>query len=235
MLANAMRGLGNGIRDHRSERGIRKLDELMTLVDADEVIPKQAKQAITGPVARPLQRSGVKGSRPSKPRSLCMPGTMDTACRLATIPGYRSDHRVADRGDGGGYPPDVQKRRGNSPPGSAWCRGRNSTGGKTRLGRITKTGNREITGSCWCWAPRRWSIGHDGWNSAVGGWLQHTPGAPPRPAGARWRWPIQMARIAWAVMTRKESLPSEGRCRGRSASGRVTLPLWMAGGGRKFA
>ena len=47
MLANAMRGLATefGIT---VPKGIRKLDELMTLVDADEVIPKQAKQAITG-------------------------------------------------------------------------------------------------------------------------------------------------------------------------------------------
>jgi transposase len=41
MLANAMRGLATefGIT---VPKGIRKLDELMTLVDADESIPKQA-------------------------------------------------------------------------------------------------------------------------------------------------------------------------------------------------
>jgi error-prone DNA polymerase len=47
MLANAMRGLATefGVT---VPKGIRKLDELMTLVDTDENIPKQAKQAITG-------------------------------------------------------------------------------------------------------------------------------------------------------------------------------------------
>jgi hypothetical protein len=47
MPANAMRGLTTefGIT---VPKGMRKLDELMTLVDTDEAIPKQAKQAITG-------------------------------------------------------------------------------------------------------------------------------------------------------------------------------------------
>jgi transposase len=47
MLANAMRGLATefGVTVPKS---IRKLGELMTLVDTDEAIPKQAKQAITG-------------------------------------------------------------------------------------------------------------------------------------------------------------------------------------------
>src|SRR6476660_2983910 len=47
MLANAMRGLATefGIT---VPKGIHKLDELMAVVDADEIIPKQAKQAITG-------------------------------------------------------------------------------------------------------------------------------------------------------------------------------------------
>src|SRR3954452_4506928 len=47
MLANAMRSLATefGVT---VPKGIRKLDELMTLVGTDENIPKQAKQAITG-------------------------------------------------------------------------------------------------------------------------------------------------------------------------------------------
>src|SRR3954469_15460056 len=47
MLANAMRGLATefGVI---VPKGLRKLDELMTLVDADDTISKQAKQAITG-------------------------------------------------------------------------------------------------------------------------------------------------------------------------------------------
>jgi error-prone DNA polymerase len=46
-LANAMRGLATefGVT---VPKGMRKLDELMALVDTDESIPKHAKQAITG-------------------------------------------------------------------------------------------------------------------------------------------------------------------------------------------
>ena len=84
----------------------------------------------------------------------------------------------------------------------------NSTGGKTRLGRITKAGNREIrrllvlgATSMVCRA--------DGWNSAVGGWLrtilQRRPVRLVTVALAN-----KMARIAWAVMTCKEIYHPKG-------------------------
>src|SRR5271167_1053170 len=47
MLANAMRGLATEF-GLTVPRGIGRLDELMVVVDADEIMPKQAKQAITG-------------------------------------------------------------------------------------------------------------------------------------------------------------------------------------------
>jgi transposase len=47
MLANAVRGLATEF-GLTAPKGIKKLDQLLTLVNADEAIPKQARQAITG-------------------------------------------------------------------------------------------------------------------------------------------------------------------------------------------
>ena len=84
-----------------------------------------------------------------------------------------------------------------------------STGGKTRLGRITKTGNREIrkllvlgATSMVYRAPQ--------WNSVVGAWtrgvLERRPVRLVTVALAN-----KMARIAWALMTRKEVYRATGR------------------------
>jgi len=84
-----------------------------------------------------------------------------------------------------------------------------STGGKTRLGRITKTGNREIrrllvlgATSMVYRAPQ--------WNSAAGIWtrmmLERRPVRLVTVALAN-----KMARIAWALMTRNEIYRAKGR------------------------
>jgi transposase len=84
-----------------------------------------------------------------------------------------------------------------------------STGGRTRLGRITKTGNREIrkllvlgATSMVFRAPR--------WNSAAGVWtrgvLQRRPVMVVTVALAN-----KIARIAWALMTRNEVYHAKGR------------------------
>ena len=77
----------------------------------------------------------------------------------------------------------------------------NSADGKTRLGRITKTGNREIRRLLVLGATSVVQRA-DGWNSAVGTWLrnilQRRPVTLVTVALAN-----KMARIAWAVMTRK--------------------------------
>jgi error-prone DNA polymerase len=78
----------------------------------------------------------------------------------------------------------------------------NSTGGKTRLGRITKTGNREIRKLLVLGAT---SMVHraEGWNSAVGGWLRNIlERRPVRQVTVALA--NKMARIDRAVMTRKE-------------------------------
>ena len=84
-----------------------------------------------------------------------------------------------------------------------------STGGKTRLGRITKAGDREIR--------RLLVLGATSmvyravqWNSAAGAWtrglLERRPVRLVTVALAN-----KMARIAWALMTRKEVYRAGGR------------------------
>ena len=83
-----------------------------------------------------------------------------------------------------------------------------STGGKTRLGRITKAGNREIRTLLVLGAT---SMVHRAaqWNSAAGAWTR----------GLLARRPVRlatvalankMARIAWALMARKEVYRAKG-------------------------
>jgi len=84
-----------------------------------------------------------------------------------------------------------------------------STGGKTRLGRITKAGNAEIRRLLVLGAT---SMAHraEQWNSAAGAWtraaLERRPVRLVTVALAN-----KMARIAWAVMTRKEVYRPAGR------------------------
>jgi error-prone DNA polymerase len=83
-----------------------------------------------------------------------------------------------------------------------------STGGKSRLGRITKTGNREIrrmlvlgATSMVYRAPK--------WNSSIGAWLREILERRPvrlvTVALAK-----KMARIVWALMTRNEVYRPKG-------------------------
>ena len=84
-----------------------------------------------------------------------------------------------------------------------------STGGKARLGRITKTGNREIRRLLVLGATSM-VYRSAGWNSAVGAWtrglLQRRPVRLVTVALAN-----KMARIAWALMTRNEVYQAKGR------------------------
>lgn len=83
-----------------------------------------------------------------------------------------------------------------------------SPGGKPRLGRLTKPGHREIRKLLVLGAT---SMVHraDGWNSAVGAWLRTVrQRRPVRRVTVAWA--NKMARIAGAVMTRKEVSPPKG-------------------------
>ena len=203
MLANAMRGLATEFGLTVS-KGIRKLEELMALVDADETIPKQARQAITGLHDRCQELA--EGIETFEAEIVAHARHDETARRLATIPGLgpiTASLIAATVGDISLFKTARQF--------AAWLGlvpKQNSTGGKTRLGRITKTGNREIRRLLVLGATSMVQRA-DGWNSAVGAWLrkilERRPVRLVTVALAN-----KMARIAWAVMTRNEVYRPKG-------------------------
>jgi error-prone DNA polymerase len=203
MLANAMRGLATefGVT---VPKGMRKLDELMTLVDTDEAIPRQAKQAIAG--LHDYCNELNEGIETFEAEIVAHARQDETARRLATIPGIgpiTASLIAATVVDISLYKTARQF--------AAWLGlvpRQNSTGGKTRLGRITKAGNREIRKLLVLGATSM-VYRADGWDSAVGGWLrsilQRRPARLVTVALAN-----KMARIAWALMTRKEVYRPKG-------------------------
>jgi error-prone DNA polymerase len=203
MLANAMRGLATefGIT---VPKGMRKLDELMVLVDAEQIIPKQAKQAITG--LHDYCHDLNEGIETFEAEIVAHAKHDETARRLATIPGIGpiTASLIA------ATVMDISLFK-TARQFAAWLGlvpRQNSTGGKTRLGRITKTGNREIRKLLVLGATSM-VYRADGWNSAVGAWLRSVLERRPvrlvTVALAN-----KMARIAWAVMTRKEVYRPKG-------------------------
>jgi error-prone DNA polymerase len=91
-----------------------------------------------------------------------------------------------------------------------------STGGRTRLGRITKTGNREIRRLLVLGATSMvYRAGQ--WTSAAGAWtrglLERRPARLVTVALAN-----KMARIAWALMTRDEVYQAKGRVAAAAAA-----------------
>ena len=203
MLANAMRGLATefGIT---VPKGIHKLDELMAVVDADEIMPQQAKQAITG--LHDYCTNLSEGIETFEAEIVAHARRDETARRLATIPGIgpiTASLIAAMVGDITLFKTARQF--------AAWLGlvpRQSSTGGKTRLGRITKTGNREIRKLLVLGATSM-VYRANGWNSAVGAWLRSVLERRPvrlvTVALAN-----KMARIAWAVMTRKEVYRPKG-------------------------
>jgi error-prone DNA polymerase len=197
MLANAMRGLATEF-GLTVPKGIQKRAELMALVDADEAMPKQARQAITGLPDR--YHALAEGIETFEAAIVAHARHDETARRLATIPGIGpiTASLIA------ATVVDISRFK-TARQFAAWLGlvpRQNSTGGKTRLGRIAKTGNRDIRRLLVLGAT---SMVHraDGWNSAVGTWLrtilERRPVRLVTVALAN-----KMARIAWAVMTRNE-------------------------------
>jgi len=204
MLANAMRGLAAefGLTVPRS---MGKLGDLMTLVEADEAMPEEARQVLGALFGqcRALEESVAM----LEAKIVAHARRDDAARRLATVPGIgpiTSSLIAATVADIGVF----QSARHFA----AWLGlvpRQHSTGGKTRLGRITKAGNREIRRLLVLGAT---SMVHRaaGWNSAAGAWtrgvLQRRPVRLVTVALAN-----KMARIAWALMTRKEVYHAKGR------------------------
>jgi len=204
MLANAIRGLATEF-GLTVPLGMSKLGELMALVDADEAVPAKARQALTTlfDQCRALDES----TETFEAEIVAHARHDDTARRLATIPGIGPitasliAATVADIG--------VFKSARHFAAWLGLVPRQHSTGGKIRLGRITKTGNREIrrllvlgATSMVYRAPQ--------WNSAAGVWtraiLERRPVRLVTVALAN-----KMARIAWALMTRSEVYHAKGR------------------------
>ena len=193
--------------------GMGKLGELMVLVDADEAVPEKARQALStlfdqchalDECIETFEAEIVAHARRD-----------DTARRLATIPGIGpiTSSLIAATAQTSGFATVVDIGVFQSARHFAAWLGlvprQHSTGGKTRLGRITKAGNREIRRLLVLGAT---SMVHraPGWNSAAGAWtrgiLERRPVRLVTVALAN-----KMARIAWAVMTRKEVYHAKGR------------------------
>lgn len=205
MLANAMRGLAAefGIT---VAKGMSKLEELMTLVDTNTTIPKLAQRAL----GELHSHCGGVSARIAKLEAQIVEHARhdETARRLATVPGIgpiTASMISASVGDNIGAFKSARHF-------AAWLGlvpRQHSTGGKTRLGRITKAGNKEIRKLLVLGATSM--VGRAAqWNSAAGIWVR----------GVLERRPVRlatvalankMARIAWALMTRKEVYRAKGR------------------------
>jgi error-prone DNA polymerase len=212
MLANAMRGLATEF-GLVVAKGIHKLDELEAQVQAEASMPATAKQAFAElhghSQAAATRIAGLEAQIVAHARQDA------TARRLATIPGIgpiTASLITATVGDSIGSFKSARHF-------AAWLGlvpRQHSTGGKTRLGRITKAGNSEIRRLLVLGATSMvFRAGQ--WNSAAGAWLR----------GVLERRPVRlatvalankMARIAWAVMTRGETYQAKGRAPAAAAA-----------------
>ena len=204
MLANTMRGLATEF-GLTMPKGIQNVDDLMTQVAADECLPQEARQAskelydhfrAANLCIEALETKIVHHARHD-----------ETARRIATIPGVgpiTASLIVATVADISAFK--------SARHFAAWLGlvpRQYSTGGETRLGRITKAGNSEIRKSLVLGATVM--IRYAGqWNSTAGTWfrsvLERRPVRLATVALAN-----KMARIAWALMTRKEVYQAKGR------------------------
>ncbi|MFL5279504.1 MAG: IS110 family transposase [Rhodopila sp.] len=203
MLANAFRGLLTEF-GLTVAKGIGKLSDLMTLVDTDETIPDSAGQAVKELYN---QCDRLADSIDAIEAQIVAHARGDErACRLATIPGIgpiTASLIVASVVDF-----SIFKSARDFAAWLGLVPRQHSTGGKARLGRITKTGNREIRRLLVLGATSMVYRAAD-WNSAAGAWtrglLQRRPVRLVTVALAN-----KMARIAWALMTRNEVYRAKG-------------------------
>ena len=205
MLANAMRGLAAEF-GLVVAKGVHRLDELEAQMQAEASMPATAKQAFAElygcSQAAAARIVGLEAQIVAHARG------DDTARRLATVPGIgpiTASLIAATVGDGIGAFRSARHF-------AAWLGlvpRQRSTGGKPRLGRITKTGNREIRRLLVLGATSMvYRAGQ--WNSAAGAW---TRGLLARRSVRLVTVALanKMARIAWALMTRKEVYQAKGR------------------------
>lgn len=205
MLANAIRGLASEF-GLVVPQGLRRLEELMVQIMAEPSLPVEGQQALAllhGQLQTTGERIGMLEEQ------IMAHARQDARARLlATIPGIgpiTASLIAATVGD------NISAFR-SARHFAAWLGlvpRQHSTGGKPRLGRITKAGNAEIRRLLVLGATamvRRAGT----WNSAAGLWL---PGVlarrPVRLATVALA--NRMARIAWALLTRSEVYRAQGR------------------------
>jgi len=204
MLVNAMRGLAAEF-GLTVAKGRDKLEDLVALVKADKALPSKARQAFTelfvqcsvlAETIATLEAEIVAHARHNEAarRLMTIPGIGPIAASLIVV-------TVVDF--------SVFKSARNFGAWLGLVPRQHSTGGKTRLGRITKAGNREIRRLLVIGATAM--VGRaQHWNSAAGVWtrglLERRPFRLVTVALAN-----KMARIAWALMTRKEVYHAKGR------------------------
>jgi transposase len=197
MLANAVRGLATEF-GLTVPQGISRLGDLMALVDEDASLPERARRAVKALFDHCTALAESIGT--CEAEIVTHARSDGTARRLATIPGIgpiTASLIAATVADIGVF--------GSARRFAAWLGlvpRQHSTGGKTRLGRITKAGNSEIRRLLVLGATSM-VYRAEQWNSVVGAWtraaLERRPVRLVTVALAN-----KMARIAWAVMTRKE-------------------------------
>ena len=223
MLANAMRGLATefGVT---VPRGIGRLEELVVLADVGNTLPGRARQVIKelhehcrilAASIEVLEAEIVAHARQD-----------EAARRLATIPGVgpiTASLMAATVADIGLFKSARQF--------AAWLGlvpRQYSTGGKTRLGRITKSGNRELRKSLVLGAT---SMVYRA-AACRRGLDQGDLGAPPRQAGHGGAGEQDGAHRL-GVDDAQGDLPSQRACHGRGASRGLTVPREMVESGRK--
>ena len=230
MLANAMRGLAAEF-GLIVPKGLHKLEELMALVSGGGEHPgcgpagawrsfTRSGQAVAERVAA-LEEQIVRHARQDA-----------TARRLATIPGIgpiTASLIAATVGDNIGAFKSARHF-------AAWLGlvpRQHSTGGKTRLGRITKAGNAEIRRLLVLGATSMVRRAAN-WNSAAGALGARRAGAAAGAAGHGGAGEQDGAHRVGADDAQR-GLPGAGACPGRSGSCGLMLPRAGVGGGREPA
>jgi transposase len=204
MLANAARGLAAEFGVVAPKR-IHRLEDLKALVEEDATFPEQARQVFT----QLLEHCRATADKIEAFEAMIVTHARqdDTARRLATIPGVGPITASLIAATVGNNIATFKSARHFA----AWLGlvpRQHSTGGKTRLGRITKAGSREIRRLLVLGATAMVSRAAQ-WNSAAGAWtrrlLERRPFRLATVALAN-----KMARIAWALITRNEIYQAKG-------------------------
>ena len=210
MLSNALRSLAAEF-GLVVPLGFGKLGELMALVEAEADVPEAARQALRALYG---QFHAVRDAAAALEAPIVAHARHDeTARRLATIPGVGpiTASLIA------ATVVDIGLFR-SARHFAAWLGlvpRQHSTGGKARLGRITKAGNEQIRMLLVLGATSMTRRAGQ-WNSAAGAWVRGV--LARRPARlATVALANKMARIAWALMTRKEDYRPSGHAVGVAA------------------